>query len=48
MSNSSTKGGYPNTSCRWHPSGNGVYTACNCDGTIKWYQKNSDQLFGHH
>ena len=37
MGNTSRKSGFPNTGLRWNPAVASDLTACNCDGTIKWY-----------
>lgn len=39
LANSSRLQGYPNTGIRWRPKSNSEITACNSDGTIKWYDR---------
>lgn len=37
LGNSSRKQGFPNTGIRWRPGNNRIITACNSDGSIRWY-----------
>lgn len=37
MGNTSRLSGYPNTGVRFNPKNKQELAACNCDGTIKWY-----------
>ena len=39
MGNTSRLSGYPNTAVKWRPNSTKEFAACNCDGTIKWYDK---------
>ena len=48
MGNTSRLSGFPNTGIRWNPKNNQELTACNCDGTIKWYDINNEIAFAHH
>lgn len=41
MGNTSRLSGYPNTGIRWRPKSQRQFAACNCDGTIKWYDLNA-------
>jgi len=40
IGNTSRLSGYPTTAVCWKPKRQDDFVACNCDGTIKWYNKN--------
>ena len=48
LANSSRLQGYPNTGIRWRPKSNCEITACNSDGTIKWYDRQKQSVIGQH
>ena len=48
MANSSRLSGYPNTAVKWNPAITDDLTACNCDGSIKWYTPSKEQAVGHY
>ena len=48
MGNTSRLSGYPNTGIRWNPKNSNEIVACNCDGTIKWYNMKNQAAFAHH
>ena len=48
MGNTSRLSGYPNTGIRWNPKVPKELAACNCDGTIKWYNYEKETAVAHH
>lgn len=47
IGNTSRKSGFPCTSVRWKPKNVEDYVACNCDGTIKWFNRKQETAYGH-
>lgn len=48
LANSSRMQGYPNTGIRWRPGSNRQLTACNSDGTIRWFDLEKQKVIGQH
>jgi len=48
IGNTSRLSGYPTTGLSWKPIQNDDFVACNCDGTIKWYNCNQQNAYGHY
>ena len=48
MGNTSRLSGYPTTGIKWNPKSSKELTACNCDGTIKWYNYEAETNIAHH
>lgn len=48
MGNTSRLSGYPNTGVRWNPKRLTELVACNCDGTIKWYDTKNEVAIAHY
>jgi|JI10StandDraft_1071094.scaffolds.fasta_scaffold405726_1 WD40 repeat protein len=47
IGNTSRLSGYPTTGVSWKPRSTEDFVACNCDGTIKWYNSNKETAYGH-
>lgn len=47
IGNTSRLSGYPTTSVVWKPKSSQDFVACNCDGTIKWYNSSQETAYGH-
>lgn len=39
---------YPCNSLKWKPINKEDFLACNCDGSIKWYNSVKGHAYGHH
>lgn len=48
IGHSSRLNDFPCTSFRWKPRSTNHYVVCNCDGTIKWYNREEETPYGHH
>lgn len=48
IGNTSRMSGFPCTSVRWKPVSTDDFIACNCDGTIKWYNRGHEAAMGHY
>jgi WD40 repeat protein len=48
IGNTSRMSGFPCTSVRWKPVSSSDFVACNCDGTIKWYNRGQETAYGHY
>jgi len=48
IGNTSRMSGFPCTSFRWKPVHIDDFVACNCDGTIKWYNRANETAYGHY
>lgn len=46
--NTSRMVGYSCTSAKWKPVHSDDYVACNCDGSIRWYNSRQDHAYGHY
>lgn len=47
INNTSRMSGFPCTSFRWKPIHTDDYVASNCDGTIKWFNREQETAYGH-
>lgn len=47
IGNTSRLAGYPCTGFKWKPINTEEFVTCNCDGTIKWYNRNQEAAYGH-
>ena len=48
IGNTSRLAGYPCTGFKWKPKRTEQFVTCNCDGTIKWYNRYSQLALYHH
>lgn len=48
IGNTSRLSGYPATGVCWKPKHQKDFVACNCDGTIKWYNSSQETAYGHY
>jgi WD40 repeat protein len=48
IGHTSRMAGYPCTAVKWKPLSKTDYVACNCDGTIKWYNQIHEAAYGHY
>jgi COMPASS component SWD3 len=48
IGNTSRLSGYPATGLCWKPLKTDDFVACNCDGTIKWYNSSQENAYGHY
>jgi len=39
---------FPCTSFRWKPKSHDDFVVCNCDGSIRWYNRIQDSPYGHY
>jgi len=48
INNTSRKADYPCNSVKWKPISTEDFVACNCDGSIKWYNSEKGHAYGHY